>query len=334
MAIAKEPRGLRMKQGNMLLLCLLIALIAIAPLPAAGAARDAKFPAKPIKILIPEGPGGTEDVPTRALAKVMEKILGQPIVCINTPGGTGTRVLTELQKEKPDGYVIGVLSPGTIVAALTTHVDFSVAKDFTHVIRVKIHPTPLAVKRDAPWNSWEDFLKAARTAKEPMKIGMWGSRSFACMGLEQIAKKENVTFTYVPFNSTGEAMSSILGGHTDVTTGSSGIMYSKEGGTLKTLLLFSNRRIKDLPGVPTATEKGYSGLGLTGGFCWIVAPKGLPAPIIKTLQDAVKKGIQDEEYLKLLAKYDLIADGTSGPAFVDGLIPLEAQIGELLKQMK
>ena len=323
-----------MKQGNMLLPCLLIALIVTAPLTAAGAARDAKFPARPIKILIPEGPGGTEDVPTRALAKVMEKILGQPIVCINTPGGTGTRVLTELQKAKPDGYVIGVVSPGTIVAALTTHVDFSVAKDFTHVIRVKIHPTPLAVKRDAPWNSWEDFLKAARTAKEPMKIGMWGSRSFACMGLEQIAKKENVTFTYVPFNSTGEAMSSILGGHTDVTTGSSGIMYSKEGGTLKTLLLFSNRRIKDLPGVPTATEKGYSGLGLTGGFCWIVAPKGLPAPIIKTLQDAVKKGIQDEEYLKLLAKYDLIADGTSGPAFVDGLIPLEAQIGELLKQMK
>ena len=154
------------------------------------------------------------------------------------------------------------------------------------------------------------------------------------MGLELIARKENVTLTYVPFNSTGEAMSSILGGHTDVTTGSSGIMYSKEGGTLKTLLLFPNGRIKDLPGVPTANEKGYSGLGLTGGFCWIVAPMGLPDPILKTLQDAVKKGIQDEEYLKLLAKYDLIPDGTSGPAFEEGLKTLEVQIGELLKQMK
>ena len=273
-----NQRKIIMKELKGLLFCLLAVGIVAMPLWGQAATRDAKFPAKPIKILIPEGPGGTNDVPTRALAKAVEKILGQPIVCINTPGGTGTRVLTELRKEKPDGYVLGSVSPGTIIAALSNKVDFFVAKDFTHLIKYQIHPNPVAVKRDAPWNTWEDFLKAARTAKEPMKIGMWGSRSFACMGLEQIAKKENVTFTYVPFNSTGEAMSSILGGHTDVTTGSSGIMYSKEGGTLKTLLLFSNGRIKDLPGVPTASEKGYSGLGVTGGFSWLVAPKGLPGP--------------------------------------------------------
>ena len=323
-----------MKGNKVWPIWLFVVLTVMTSLSAFGAGKEAKYPAKPIKILIPEGPGGTNDVPTRALAKAMEKILGQPVVCINMPGGTGTRVLTELQKEKPDGYVIGSVSPGTIIAALSTKADFSVARDFTHLVKYQIHPNPVAVKKDAPWNSWEDFLKDARTRKEPMKIGMWGSRSFACMGLEQIARKENVTFTYVPFNSTGEAMSSILGGHTDVTTGSSGIMYSKEGGTLKTLLLFSSRRIKDLPGVPTASEKGYSGLGLTGGFSWLVAPKGLPGPALKTLQDAVKKGIQDEEYLKLLAKYDLIPDGMSGKEFDDELKTLEAQIGELLKQMK
>jgi tripartite-type tricarboxylate transporter receptor subunit TctC len=323
-----------MKELKGLFFYLLAAGIVAMPLWGQAASRGAKFPTKPIKILIPEGPGGTNDVPTRALAKAVEKILGQPIVCMNMPGGTGTRVLTELGKEKPDGYVLGSVSPGTIIAALSTKVDFSVAKDFTHLIKYQIHPNPVAVKKDAPWNSWEDFLKAARTRKEPMKIGMWGSRSFACMALEQIEKKENVTFTYVPFSSTGEAMSSILGGHTDVTTGSSGIMYSKEGGTLKTLLLFSNGRIKDLPGVPTATEKGYSGLGLTGGFSWLVAPKGLPAPLVKTLQDAFKKGIQDEEYLKLLAKYDLLPDGKSGQVFDEELRTLEVQIGELLKQMK
>jgi tripartite-type tricarboxylate transporter receptor subunit TctC len=320
-----------MKGAKWLLFLVLAAVIIAAPLPA-FAAREAKYPSKPIKILIPEGPGGSEDLPTRALARALEKILGQPIVCINMPGGTGTRVLAELKKEKPDGYVVGILSPGTFVAALSTQVDFSVARDFTHLVRVKIHPTPVSVKKDAPWNTWDDFLKAAKSQKEPMKIGMWGSRSFACMGLEQVAKKEGITFTFVPFNSTGEAMSSILGGHTDATTGSSGIMYSKEGGTLKTILLQSSKRIKDLPNVPTAGEKGYTGLGLQGGFCWMVAPKGLPAPIAKRLQEAVRKGIQDEEYLKLLAKYDLIPDGTSGPAFEEGLRTLEVQIAEQLKQ--
>jgi tripartite-type tricarboxylate transporter receptor subunit TctC len=323
-----------MKGSKVLSACLFAVLVCVVSFSAHAAGRDAKYPAKPIKILIPEGPGGTNDVPTRALAKAVEKILGQPIVCVNMPGGTGTRVLTELQKEKPEGYVIGSVSPGTIIAALSTKADFSVAKDFKHVIKYQIHPNPVAVKKDAPWNNWEDFLKDARIRKEPMKIGMWGSRSFACMALEQIAKKENVTFTYVPFNSTGEAMSSILGGHTDVTTGSSGIMYSKEGGSLKTLLLFSSGRIKDLPGVPAASEKGYSGLGLTGGFSWLVAPKGLPGPILKTLQDAFKKGIQDEEYLKVLTKYDLLPDGKSGKEFGEELKTLEVQIGELLKQMK
>ena len=190
------------------------------------------------------------------------------------------------------------------------------------------------MKKDAPWNSWEDFLKAARTAKEPMKIGMWGSRSFAWMALEQIAKKEKLTFTYVPFSGTGEAMSSVLGGHTDVTTGSSGIMYSKEGGTLKTLLIFSNGRIKDMPGVPTANEKGYSGLGLTGGFSGLVAPKGLPGPVLKTLEDAFKKGVQDDDYQKLLAKYDLLVNYKNGKEFGEELKALEAQISDVLKQIK
>ena len=131
----------------------------------------------------------------------------------------------------------------------------------------------MAVKKDAPWNTWEDFLKDARTRKEPMKIGVWGSRSFACMRLEITARKENVAFTYVPCNSTDEAMSSILGGHTDVTTGSSGMMYSKGGGTLRTLLLMSSGQIMDLPGVPTAGDKGYSGLGLTGSFSWLEHPR-------------------------------------------------------------
>ena len=263
-----------MQGVKVLSVCLFAVLICAVSLSAHAAGRDAKYPAKPIKLLILEGPGGTCDVPTRALARAVEKILGQPVVCMNVPGGGGVRLLTEMRREKPDGYVIGTISAGTLISSLWTHVDFSAVKDFSPVVEYQTHPLPVAVKKDAPWNSWEDFLKAARTAKEPMKIGMWGSRSFAWMALEQIAKKEKLTFTYVPFSGTGEAMSSILGGHTDVTTGSSGIMYSKEGGTLKTLLIFSNGRIKDLPGVPTANEKGYSGLGLTGGFSGLGGAQG------------------------------------------------------------
>lgn len=324
-----------MKENRTALLTSLFAVLLLAaPLSAPAADREAAFPTKPIRLLILEGPGGSNDVPTRALAKAVEKVLGQPIVCMNMPGGGGVRLLTELRKEEPDGHVLGTFSAGTIIASLWSKVDFSVSADFSPVLKYQGHPLPVAVKKDAPWNSWEDFVKAARTQKEPMKIGMWGSRSLAWMALEEIAKKEHLTFTYVPFSSTGEAMSSILGGHTDVTTGSSGIMYSKPGGTLKTLLLFSSGPIKDLPGVPTAGEKGFSGLGLTGGWSGIMAPKGVPAPVLNTLQEAFRKGLQDSDYQALLAQYNLLVDYKSGKEFGEELRVLEGQVKEILKNTK
>ena len=107
-----------MKENRALSFCLFASLLLVVSLASHAAGRDAKYPAKPIKILILEGPGGTNDVPTRALSKAVEKILGQPVVCMNVPGGGGVRLLTEMQKEKPDGYVIGTVSAGTLISSL------------------------------------------------------------------------------------------------------------------------------------------------------------------------------------------------------------------------
>ena len=126
-----------MKGSKVLSLCLFAVLTCLVSFSAHAAGRDAKYPVKPIKLLILEGPGGTCDVPTRALARAVEKILGQPVVCMNVPGGGGVRLLTEMRREKPDGYVIGTISAGTLISSLWTHVDFSAVKDFLLWLSIK-----------------------------------------------------------------------------------------------------------------------------------------------------------------------------------------------------
>lgn len=264
-----------------------------------------RFPTKSIKILIREGPGGSLDVPVRALAKAAEKHLGQPVVCVNYAGGGGTRALTGILKEKPDGYTLATLAVGSIIQAYVEKLEFNVPDDFTPIIKFQCHPGPVAVKRDAPWKTWQDFIKYAREHKGEVKIGVWGSKSMVWLTLKQIETMENVTFTYLPHASSGEAMTQILGGHIEATTGSSAVMYSKPGGELRTLLLFADKRLKSLPEVVTAKELGYTGLLMEGGYSGLLAPKGLPGPVLMKLHEAFKQAMEDPDYIKVVDQFML-----------------------------
>jgi len=268
--------------------------------------EESRFPSKPIKFLFREGPGGSLDITYRALAKSAEKILGQPIICTNIPGAGGNRAIAAVIQEKPDGYTLATITIGTLVAARSEKLDYSTPGNFTPVVRTQGHPQPVAVKKDAPWKTWREFVEFAREHRGELKIAVWGAKSVPWLALQQIEKKENVKFTYVPFPGTGEAMASILGGHVDAITHSSAIMHSKPGGELRSLLLFAHGRMNSFPGIPTANELYGTGLGFTGGFTGIVGPKGMPESILIKLDDVFRKAIEDPEYQKVLQKYDLL----------------------------
>jgi tripartite-type tricarboxylate transporter receptor subunit TctC len=299
----------------------------------AGAQAD-QFPTKPIKLLIREGPGGSLDVPVRALASAAERILGQPVVCVNFPGGGGTRVLNSLLKEKADGYTLGTLAVGSIIQAHVAKLELNVPDDFTPVIKFQCHPGPIAVKKDAPWKSWQEFINFAREHKGELKIGVWGSKSMVWLNLKQIETKENVSFTYVPSASSGEAMTQILGGHIDATTGSSAVMYSKPGGDLRTLLLFADKRIESLPEVPTAKELGYKGPLMEGGYSGLLAPKGLPGPVLMRLHDAFKQAMQDSDYVKIVNKFMLSISYKNPEEYKKELKEVSEAIKDALEKIK
>jgi tripartite-type tricarboxylate transporter receptor subunit TctC len=269
-------------------------------------AQEVTFPSRPIKFLLGAGVSDVMDLTYRPLCKAAEKILGQPIVVQNTPGAGGNRAMSAILNEKPDGYTLVAVPSGVILAARAEKLDYSIPNDFTPVIQVETIPIAYAVRKDAPYNTWQEFVKYTREHKGQVKVAVWGPVSLPWLALRNIEKRENITFVYIPYSSTGEMMSSILGGHTVLTAGAGAIVYVKSG-ELKALLLFSERKAKDLPNIPTTQELyGLYGKCFGGGLPGIFAPKGLPRPILMKLHDAFKKAMEDAEYQKAADRLDVI----------------------------
>ena len=294
-------------------------------------AQEDKYPSKAIKFIIREAPGASGDIGFRALMGAAEKILGQKIICHNIAGGGGARALAALLQEKPDGYALGTLMMGTLILSHVEKLDFSIPKDFTPICQVQCVPMPVAVRKDAPWKTWQEAIQFAREHPGKLKVALYGAHSSGWLCLKKIEQKENIKFTYVPFSSTGDAMASLLGGHIDISTFSSSIRYSKSG-EQRSLLLFASERIKGLPGVPIAKEVyGDLGLAFTGGFTGILAPKGLPEPIVIKLQDVFRKALEDPDYLNFNEKFDYLIFYKNAQEFREGIKKWDDELKTIFK---
>jgi tripartite-type tricarboxylate transporter receptor subunit TctC len=298
--------------GIFFILAVLCAGVAVQP----AEALEDRFPSKPIKLLISGTPGSSSDLPIRALAKAAEKNLGQSITCINVPGAGGARALSTVVKEKPDGYTLVLMTFPALVTGHMEKFDFSFT-DFTPILQVQSHPLPFAVRKDAPWKTWQEFIKYGREHTGTVTVGVFGATSTGWLALKQIESVEKMKFIYVPFPGAGEVMAALLGGHITANTLTSGTLYARNG-ELKVLLFFADKRMKDFPDVPTAKEVyALEGAGINGGFTGIVAPKGLPEPILSRLHDAFKKALDDPEFIKVIDKFELLVSYRSPKDFGD-----------------
>ena len=177
------------------LICFVIVVVCMGISSMVTMAQEDRFPAKPIKLVIGTGPGGSADLPMRALAKAAENILGQPIMCLNTPGAAGVRALATVLKEKPDGYTLVTLMAGSLSTAHIQKLDFSIVNDFTPIIHIQNHPSTFGVRKDAPWKTWQEIIKYVREHKGVLTVGVWGIGSTDWLVLTQIEKRENVKFS-------------------------------------------------------------------------------------------------------------------------------------------
>ena len=261
-------------------------------LPGAAWAQptDAGFPSRPITFIVPVPPGGSTDLVCRLICKEAEKFLGQPIVVVNKPGASLTVGIAAIAAAKPDGYTIGYAGhPGMFVVPLTEKVPYHPVKDLREIMQFGILNISVTVKGDGPFKEFKDIVAYARKNPGKLTYGSAGVGSFGHLAMSQIAKKEKVQFTHIPFRGAPETQVALLGGHIMVGTGDFNVSLL-DSGQIRLVLLITEAHSPYYPKTPILKDLGYDIPVPT--FLNVAGPKGMSDSVVKRLDEAFGKAMK------------------------------------------
>jgi tripartite-type tricarboxylate transporter receptor subunit TctC len=253
---------------------------------AAPAAAD-DYPAKPVRLIIPFPPGGSNDVVGRMIATQLGERLGKQVV-VDNPAGAGGVIGTEIAaKAPPDGYTLLVVSIAHAVNPWLYKLNYDPIKAFAPVAILATGPNVLAVNPSLPVNSVKELVALAKAKPGELQYASAGVGSFQHLGGELFKLTAGVDILHVPFKGGGPAMIDVIGGHTKIVF-SSLVQTTPHirSGKLKALATGGLERNPILPDVPTVKEAGvpdYEAVNWWG----IVAPAGTPATIIEKLRTEI-----------------------------------------------
>jgi tripartite-type tricarboxylate transporter receptor subunit TctC len=275
---------------------LLKAAAMVLALSTAAAAQD--YPNKPVRMIIPFPPGGSNDVVGRLIATHLSEKLGKQVVVDNRGAGAGGVVGTEVVANAPhDGYTLGIISLAHAVNPWLYKLPYDPIKSFAPIAILASGPNVLVVNPTLPVNSVEELLAAAREKPGQLQYASAGIGSFQHLGGELFKLMAKVNILHVPFKGGGPAMIDVIGGHTKV-------MFSSlvqttphiRSGKLRALGTGGLKRNPVLPDVPAIAEAGvpdYEAVNWWG----LVAPAGTPPAIVQKIHEAVA-AVQNSEEVK------------------------------------
>ncbi len=280
------------------------AAASLLPMPAtAQGAND--FPNKPITLLMGWPPGSGPDIWHRALAEVMSKQLGQPVIVENKAGASGTLApATMAASAKPDGYTISHMPITVLRLPVMQKVAFDPMKDFTWIVHMSGFQFTTSVRADSPIKSMKDLIEYAKANPGKLTYGTPGAGTSLHIGMELIAKHVGVQWTQVPFKGSIESLTALEGGHVMAVAGGSEIYPMIEAGKFRALNVWTEKRLERLPNVETLKEQGLpfvfdSPYGMAG-------PKGMDPAIVKKLHDAIKIAMADPKTIEIRNKFNMV----------------------------
>lgn len=284
-----------MKAGIKTLLIWVLACCA-ANLARAQDADAARYPERPINLVVAFSPGGTVDLAFRLVARELEKILGQPVVVLNRVGGGGNVAVAAIASAKPDGYTFGQTPGQTIfVMPFLDKLQYNPALDLTFIAQFAEANFAIVARRDAPYANLKDLIAAARRNPDKLNYGTNAATGVANLVIDQIGKRENVRFTNVPFKGSPEAQAALLGEHIAFIAGEFNSSMV-ENGQFRVLALFSEKSRAAYPQVPALKDLGYDFPAPV--FHVIAGPKGMPEAIVRKIDEAVAKVVREPRFIK------------------------------------
>jgi tripartite-type tricarboxylate transporter receptor subunit TctC len=279
-------------------------------------ARAQDYPQQPIHIIVPFGPGGGSDLITRILADAMERRLGKPVVVENKPGAGGIIGNETVARANPDGYTLGMMTAGQIIAAVTRkHVPYDTLA-LTPVAQVATASLLMLTRLDFPADNVKDVIALAKA--DPGKYilaspGFAATQQFAGELFKQIA---GIDMLDVAFGTTPEAINALLGHHADVLFETIGASLGQvRAGTLRAIAVTGKDRFPTVPDIPAAVESGLvPGFDVTTWY-GIFGPPGLPAPVVERLNRTLMDSIADDRVRDRMVTAGVVVKGTSTADF-------------------
>jgi tripartite-type tricarboxylate transporter receptor subunit TctC len=251
-------------------------------------AQAQAWPAKPVKIIVPYGPGGAVDVVTRKMAAKLQEQTGQTFFVENKAGATGTIGVAQTVQSAPDGYT---LVANDTTYALLPHIfkklPFDHAHDLLPVSAFVFAPMGVVVKADSKFKTLADMVAAAKVEPNKLTYGTGGAGTTPHFASEALGIAAGVNFMHIPFKGAGEATMATLSGTIDFQIASTpGVMGNVKGGKARLLAVSGTKRLAALPDVPTFAEAGVKNFGVIN-FTGLWAPKGTPQVVIDRLQKEI-----------------------------------------------
>ncbi len=293
----------------------LAALFAIAAASTPQAFAQGEFPTKPMRIVVANTPGSTVDLVARHLAERMTAGLGQPIVILNQPGAGGLVGAQTIAQAPKDGYTLGFYgNTAVIVPHLQKSLAFDPIKDITTVAIVGSIPFVAVVPKDSPYKDLAQLIEAAKRAPGSVKMGSAGNGTAIHLAAMQFQSMAGIDLLHVPYKGVAPLQAALLSGEIDVafpTVGSVAGMVKE--GRLRALGTTGKQRAPVLPQVPTIAQAGLPGYEFESWLA-LVAPAGVPAPILRKLGDDVRAIVAGEPTQKLFAENSITPDVVLGDA--------------------
>ncbi|MDQ7954938.1 MAG: tripartite tricarboxylate transporter substrate binding protein [Pseudomonadota bacterium] len=291
--------------------------LAAASLALAGAASaqdSARWPDRPLRIVIPTPPGGALDGTARLVAERLAASLGQPVMVDNRAGANGAIAYGLVAKAPPDGYTMVLTLSSLVLTSLMVKAPGYTLQELTPVSLVAMLPNSFAVARHVPASNLREFIAWARNRKGGVAYGTSGPGSSANILGSMFAQQAGIDMVHVPFKGEAPAVQAALGGQIAVVVGAAGTLAAQaQAGQMKLLAVALPNRLKDFPDVPTFGELGFPAVSLSG-WSLMAVPAGTPKPIVDRLSAEITRIVQTPEISARIFAYGFQPEGGTSDA--------------------
>ena len=325
------PRSILTRTASVLAL----AVVLFATFAHAALAAEAAWPARPVRIIVAQAPGGPPDLIGRYVAERLGRSLGTPVVVENRAGASGIIGIVEGARAQPDGHtlVVTTLSTHALVPHVAANVPYDPLRDFAAVSNLFRSIKAVWVNPRIPARTLPEFVALAKARPGELNFASGGVGSSNHVDVELFKAATGIDLMHVPYNGPSAGIAAVASGDVQmmivsITTG----VGLAQGGKVRPLVVFSEERSPLLPDVPTGRELGLSGLDLTA-WIGLMAPAGTPVDIVSRLNREIDAILASPETAAWAQRHGLEIARGSAESFARTVADDYARWGDAIRGM-